>query len=136
MNSKALSHALVGAVAFFVLGYLMYELLLADFLSRYMAGTGTMVMWAIAVSQLALGFLLASFMSGDGVTTGMKSAARIGLIYSAAVMFDLYGTTDAVLSFTGVLVMIIVETVRFALAGAVLGWWMGRGAASSDSGMG
>lgn len=86
-------------------------------------------MWAMVVSQLAMGavvtyvFLLSDVFSASN---GLKTGAIIGLLLGIAISFDLYSVTNwsnASVAFVEPLVWI----VRTALAGAAIGWTLGRG---------
>ena len=67
-NNKTLIGGLAGGVAFFLLGWLIYGILLMDY---YAANTNQcamrpmtdMVMWAMIVSNLAAGLLVATILS-------------------------------------------------------------------------
>ena len=130
MDSKFVVNTLVGAVAFFFLGYLIYELALGDVLSGYMDASAEPVMWALTVSQLGLGALMATVIgagSARDFASGAKAGFMLGLMYSVAVMFDLLGTQDIFSSTMGAVWATLLESVRFALAGSIVAWWMGRG---------
>ncbi len=129
MNSKFIVNTLIGAVSFFILGFLFYEVLLGDFMSGYMSMSGEPVMWAIGVAQLGLGALVTWFIgsgSARDAVLGAKAGFYLGLMYNVAVMFDLLGTQEIFTSVTGTVVAIAVETVRFAIVGGIMAWWMGR----------
>jgi len=129
MNSKFIINTLIGAVSFFVLGFLFYEVLLGDFMSQYMNGSAEPVMWALTVAQLGLGALLTWFIGSGSArdwVLGAKAGFYLGLMYNVAVVFDLLGTQDVFTSTTGALIAIAVECVRFSIAGAIMAAWMGR----------
>lgn len=130
MDSKFLTNVAVGAVTFFVLNFLLYDLALGTYLADHMtAGREAPIWWSMIVSQIALAALAATATKWAGSADfmgGAKAAVGIGFFYAVAYAFDLYGMLDVVDS-TGVVVSILGESLRFFVVGGVLGWFAGRG---------
>ena len=131
---KMIMGTVAGAVAFFLLGFLLYAVILGGFYEANLgSATGVMrelrVWWAMLISQLGLAAVVTYvFLHADVATAadGLKTGAVFGLLLSIAISFDLYAVTNwsnATVAF----VEPIVSAVRTALAGAVIGWTLGMG---------
>jgi hypothetical protein len=124
----------VGGVAFFVLGFAMYELALGSFYEHNLgSATGVTrelpVAWALVVSQFGRAALVTLVFRYAGVTTlfqGLRTGAIFGFWLGVTVSFDLYAVTNWS-NVTVALVEPLVTSLRTALAGAVIGWTLGRG---------
>lgn len=131
---KMLIGTVVGGVTFFLLGGLIYAIILGDFYEANLgSATGVLrelpIMWAMVVSQLGMAavvtyvFLLSDVASASN---GLKTGAILGLLLGIAISFDLYSVTNWSNS-TVAFVEPLVWVVRTALAGAAIGWALGRG---------
>ncbi len=135
MNNRVLVAGLIGGIVIFVLGYLIYGVLLAATMSENIV-TGVErpmeeFQWAFLIlGNLALGFLLAYILDKANAlsfSSGASVGAVVGLLYAAAVDFTLYGVWNVFASMTGPIIDIIATTVMCAIVGGVIGWWYGRG---------
>ena len=136
-TKKIIWAGIAGGIAFFLLGWLFYGILLAGFFEAN-AGTATgvyremddMIMWAIFVGNLFTGFLLAIIMgSWSKVTTplaGAKVGAIVGLLMTAGFDFTMYGASN-LMTMTGGIGDIITMGVMSAIAGLVVAWVLGMG---------
>ena len=127
---------LAGFVVYFMLGFLLYGVLLMDFYSAN-AGTATGVMridddmqwWALIAGNVMMSYLLVYiFGTWANITTfggGLKAGAIIGLIMSLGFSLNMYGTTN-ISNLTSSLVDPIVITVMMGFTGGVIGWVLGR----------
>lgn len=131
---KMLIGTVVGGVTFFLLGGLIYAIILGDFYEANLgSATGVLrelpILWAMVVSQLGMAavvtyvFLLSDVASASN---GLKTGAILGLLLGIAISFDLYSVTNWSNS-TVAFVEPLVWVVRTALAGAAIGWALGRG---------
>ena len=131
---KMIMGTVAGAVAFFLLGFLLYAVILGGFYEANLgSATGVMrelpVWWAMLISQLGLAAVVTYvFLHADVATAsdGLKTGAIFGLLLGIAISFELYAVTNwsnATVAF----VEPIVSAVRTALAGAVIGWTLGMG---------
>ena len=135
--TKILVAGLVGAVVAFVLGYLFWGLLLADFFASN-AGSATGVMredsdtqWIpMILGHLSWGFLLAyifgRWASISTAVTGAKAGAILGFLIAFSSDMISLGTSH-VSTWTSAIADIVVMTVIFSIVGAVVGWMLGRG---------
>ena len=123
-----------GGFALFLLGGLIYEVILGGFYEANLgSATGVLrevpIWWALVVSQLGLGAVLTYVFLHADVTTaadGLRTGAIFGILFGIAMAFDLYGVTNWS-NITVAFVEPFVTTVRFALGGAVIGWTLGMG---------
>lgn len=134
MNTKTLLGGLIIGVLSFLLGWLIFGMLLMNF---YQSNTTSyaglmkdpMELWAIAVANLAFGLLLAYIFNlgniktpGKGFTTGFI----LGLLMTLG--FDLYLYSQYNLMNTKLIAVDVVASALFdGVMGAILGWWFGRG---------
>ncbi len=127
---------LAGFVVLFMLGWLLYGMLLMDFFVAN-AGSATgvnraedeMVWWALIVGNVLQAYLLVYiFGKWANITTfaeGLKGGAMIGLILGYAYDLIMYGTTN-IMNLTAALVDPLIAAVMMGLAGGVIGWVLGR----------
>ena len=130
---KAIMAILAGGVAFFVLGGLLYGLLLAGFYEAHLgSATGVLrevpIGWALVLSQLGYAALVTFVFRHAGVATasaGLKTGGIFGFLLGMAIAFDLYAVTNWS-TVTVAFVEPVVMALRMALAGGVIGWMLGR----------
>lgn len=135
--NKTLLATLAGALTSFVLGFLIYGLLLASFLEANVgSATGVYkdppeILW-IALGQIPLALLLTLAIGRWGNRTSLAGGAKVGALFGLLVSlgFDLtmYGTTN-VQNMTVTLVDPIASVVLVGATGAVIGVVLGRGKA-------
>lgn len=134
MNNKVLVGGLIGGVAFFLLGYLVYGMALNSMMAENtMEGLQRPMeefQWLfLGLGNLAFGFLAAYVLNKAGANSASEGAgvgAMVGFLLALAIDFTWYGTSNA-MTLTGVFVDIVASTVLFAVVGAIVGWWYGRG---------
>ncbi len=134
-TNKLLIGTLIGGVAFFALGAILYGMLLKNTMAEMMPGAAgvmradaDMNMVAMIVGNLAAAFLLAyiferwagirSFMGG--MVAGATIAGLIALSYDSM----MHGTTT-LMTWGGVILDTVVSAVMGGVAGGVIGWWLG-----------
>lgn len=134
-TSKILLGGLAGGVAFFLLGWVVYGMLLMDYMmanSNQCAARPMqeMVWWAMILSNLAYGFLLAivfSWSNTKGIMAGAKVAGIIGLLFALSIDFSFYSMTSMFPSLSPLFVDIIASTCMSVIAGVIIAWVMGMG---------
>jgi hypothetical protein len=134
MNSqKFIVGGIVGGIAYFILGWVIYGMLLRDFMSsnssaNLMRADSDMIWWALIVGNLAMGFLLA-YVIGKGSSVSIGSGAGtgfvLGLLISLGADLISYATTTTMSSLKGVAADVAALAVMSAIVGAVVGWVMG-----------
>ena len=116
------------------MGGIFYGLLLADFFAIEAAKDPPDFLF-IVPGEVVFGFLLAWVLSRMGTSTvvdGAKDGALIGFLIALAYGLLLYGSTTLA-DLTHYLVDAVVWAVRYAAAGAVIGWLLGRGAKATGN---
>jgi hypothetical protein len=137
MNSqKFLLGGIVGGVVYFLLGWVVYGMLLKTFFTNNMWAAGSMradadtIWWALVAGQLAGGFLLA-YIIGKANAASVGAGAGVGFIVGLLVClsFDLtmYGVSTTVTSLKGLAADVAVSAVISAIAGATVGGILGSG---------
>jgi hypothetical protein len=127
---------LVGFIVLFLLGWLIYGMLLMDFYgnnagsaSGVMRAEDEMVWWALILGNFFQAYLLVYiFGNWANVTTfsdGLKAGAIIGLIMGLAFNLTMYGTSN-IMNMTSALVDPFVSAVMMAITGGVIGVMLGR----------
>ncbi len=132
MNSKMLIGGVLGGVVLFLLGWLVYGVIFADSMAGMacMRTKETMNIPMIAVGNILMGILLAYIYSRwASISTfvgGATAAIVIGVLMYSSYDCLMYGTTTMMDSMTGILMDVVMGTIMLAIAGGVVGWWMGR----------
>lgn len=136
-TNKFIIGGIIGGVAFFLLGWLVWGILLMDFMKNN-AGTATgvmreqadMVWWALIVGNLFSGLFVSYVLNKAGSASagsGAATGAAIGLLVGAGFDFTFYGTSN-IMNLNGFLVDIVANTIVTAIVGGIIGWYLGRGA--------
>ena len=130
-TKKFLTGTLVGGIAFFIMGYLIYGLLLEGFFTANM-GTATgaqramdeIVWWALVVANLSLAALISYiFLKWAHISTfksGLRAGAAIGLFLNVSIDLMMYSTSN-LMNLTAAVVDIIVWTIAVAIVGGIIG---------------
>ena len=130
---RILGAVLTGTVVLFVLGVLLYVVILGGFYeSNLGSATGVVrdvpVPWAMVVAHVALASLLTYVLLSTRAFTagaGLRVGAAFGLLFGVAIAFDLYAVTNWS-NVTVAFVEPLVTGVRIALASASIAWVLGR----------
>jgi hypothetical protein len=118
-----------GAIVLLVLGYLFFNMVLADFYAAN-AGSATgvnrdpQILWAVAVGAVGYAALIVLALKAHAapltVSGGMKAGATVGFLIWLCADFTFYGITN-VNNLTVTIVDPLAELVRGGITGAVLG---------------
>lgn len=136
MNTKKiLLGGIAGGVAFFLFGWLVYGILMKDFMAAnlnqcMMKPEEEMGMGAMIVSNLSLGFILAliiGWSKTSGAVSGLKIGGIVGLLFAINLDMMFYAMTTMFSNFTAIVTDIAIFTVMSAVGGAIVGWVMGMG---------
>ena len=130
MSLRTVLAAVAGAVTLFVLGYLIYVVLLGDFFAAHGASVlGEPVFWAIFAGELAMAslvtFIFDQWASISTLAGGFKGGAIVGALVAlnfGLIQFGAMGAGDL----TAVVADAVVSLVRVGIAGAVIGLMLGR----------
>lgn len=135
--NKILIGALAGTVVFFLLGYLVWGLLLRDFMTANTGSAGAvmkadsdMIWWALVLGNFAAAFLLAFiFDFWANISTFVTGAKAGALIFGLIALFHNlveYATANLI-NLPAVFVDAIATAVIGAIVGGVIGLVLGRG---------
>lgn len=130
---KFIIGGVIGGLVFFFSGWLMYGVLLADFMRHNpgelgLIGRKEALFPYLIAGQLLYGFLLAFMLLKSNVNSiggGLVTGAIVGGMLSAAVNLTTYGTS-IMMSKKGMAADIIAVTIMAALAGATIAAVVGR----------
>ncbi len=139
MNTKTLLAGLVGGVAAFFLGWLIYGMILMPIMAEHcnssvMRAEADMIWWALVASNLFWGLSVAMLLSWaniSGFMEGAKKAGLFGLVLMIGMNLSFYSMSTWYNDLTGVALDVVAATVMNALIGGVVGWMLGRGNAEA-----
>ena len=128
MDMKILKGTIFGGIANFFLGWLIYGMLLMEFMksnSNQCANRPEMEMiwWAMIASCLVYALFLTLFLKRSGSTIwldGLKTGALFGVLFSLTIDLSFYAMTTMFNSATTILVDAIASTVMGAITGIVI----------------
>jgi hypothetical protein len=134
-TNKILLGGLAGTVTYFFLGWIIYGMLLMDYMNANynqctMNPNGEMVWWALILSNVASAFLLAlifNWSNTKGWMGGAKIAGIVGVLMITSYDLSMYSMSTTFNSLSVVLIDIVIGTVFTAIVGAVIGLVMGLG---------
>ncbi|MEQ8425889.1 MAG: hypothetical protein RIA63_14320 [Cyclobacteriaceae bacterium] len=133
---KRIMATLAGFVTFFVLGWLLYGMLLMDFFSAN-SGSATgvpraeteMVWWALILGNVLQAYFLVYILGKwENITTfgsGLQAGVVIGLIIGYGYSLTMYATTN-MMNLTAALVDPLVTAAMMGVSGGVIGAVLGR----------
>jgi hypothetical protein len=135
-TNKFLIGGIIGGIVYFLLGYLVFGLLLNDFMANNM-GTATGVMkadkdfvwWALIVGNLFSGLAFSYILSKAGVSSA-GAGAGIGLVAGLLICagFDfIWLGVNNIFTLKGILADIAASAVMGAIVGGIIGWYFGMG---------
>jgi len=134
-TNKILLGGIVGGVVFFFLGWLIYGMLLADFMEAHsnscaMRPMEDFIWWAMIASNLASAILLSIVFSWSNITGfagGLKTGAIIGLLIGLSIDLSFYSMSTTFADMSALVIDILAYTVMTGIAGGVIGWVMTMG---------
>jgi hypothetical protein len=134
-NVKFAVGALLGGVLYFLLGWLIYGILLMDQMATHIANPGgfraaeEMNFPALIVGNLFFGVLFAYILMKAGVRSAKEGAvigAVIGGLLSLAINLMLYAQTN-LYHLSAIPLDLVASVVLSGLVGAAIGWYFSRG---------
>ncbi|MDP3643751.1 MAG: hypothetical protein Q8S54_11240 [Bacteroidota bacterium] len=128
MNMKILKGTVIGGIVYFLLGWLVYGILLADFsLANYNQCANRpqadMIWWAMILSNLVYALFLTLMLKWSGASgwmDGLKTGALFGLLFGVTIDLSFYSMTTMFNSIGGMVVDMVVTTVMAAIIGTVI----------------
>lgn len=133
-TNKILIAGIAGGIAFFILGWLIYGMVLSSYMQSQsnpaiMRPMAEMKWWALIISNLVWGFLLAFIYDWSNVRTlssGAGKGAILGLTLAIAMDLGFYSMYTMFSGLTPVIIDIVASVVMFTITGAVIGWVYSR----------
>ena len=135
MNIKVILASLAGAVTLFILGYLIWGILIGSYfraneihyegLSKTPPNLVTLFLSNIVFSFL-IAFIFYKWASVRTFAAGLIGATIIGFLIHAGIKLSLVGYMNLYKEVTPVIVDVLAETARTAIAGGVIGAVLGR----------
>ena len=136
-TNKFLVGGIIGGVANFLLGWVVWGMLLMNFMKEHTSELGKSVMrpddqmiWgALIAGNLLFGFLLSYILNKAGVMSagaGAFTGAVIGLLFSATINCFNYAFMD-MSDMTAMGVDLVASTAVTAIVGGIIGWYLGMG---------
>lgn len=135
-TKKLLMGTVVGGIAYFILGFLIYGMALMDTMAAYtnascMRADADMVWWAMILGNFGFGALLTYIFLASGKVTsfgaGLQMGAAVSLLASISVDLMMFATTTLNNGLTGIVIDVVASTVIGALAGGAIGKVLGSG---------
>jgi len=131
---KILRGTLFGGISYFLLGWLVWGILLMDFFSGNMNQCANrpedgMIWWAIILSNFVLALLLTLILSwarAKSINDGLKYGALFGLLYTSSFAFSSWSMTTMYTNPGAMLADILVSTIVLALVGMIIVLTWGR----------
>ena len=133
MNKNFLTATLAAGATLFVLGFVIYGVLLANFFDNE-AMRAEPAMGPMVLGHLFLGAFVALILGWRGVDNardGFKAGAVAGCLMSLAVALTRMGTVDGVFTTATVIGDAVVSLVTYGITGAVVAAVMNRGGAEA-----
>lgn len=136
-TTKFIIGTLVGGIAFFFLGFLIYGIALESFFTQH-AGSATglqktmddMQWWALIVGNLAsaalLSYIFLKWANIKSFGEGASAGAVIGFFIALSYDMVSYATTN-MMDITACLTDVVVGTVMTAIGGGIIGTVLGMG---------
>jgi len=124
---KILRGTIFGGISYFLLGWVVYGILLMGFLSANMnqcaARPDEMIWWAIILSNFTAALLLTLLLKwygAKGIIDGLKIGALLGFLYSTTVGLSSWSMSTMYTGFGALIVDIIASTMLFAIVGIII----------------
>jgi len=125
---KILKGTVFGGIAYFFLGWIIYGILLNDFMLNNLnqciaRSEGVMIWWAMIVSSFAFALLLTLILkwSGSkGIVDGLKIGALSGLLMGLAIDLSSYSMSTMFSGLAAIIIDVIAWVVLLALTGLVI----------------
>lgn len=131
-TKKLLMGTVVGGITYFILGFLIYGILLASMMEGggCMRAETDMVWWAMIVGNLGFAMLLTYVFLKSGVSGfggGAQVGAAVAFLVSLSVDLMMYATTTVMADLSAMATDVAASTVMGALAGGVIAMVLGKG---------
>jgi hypothetical protein len=135
MNAKVLVAGIIGGIAFFFLGWLIWGIALMDIMSAHsnaacMKPEAEMNMVYLVIANLLWGIVFAYIFSNWTGVNSFNAGLLRGAILSVLIglTMDLYSLsmTTMMTSTTPMLINVAANAVVGGIVGGIVSWWLGR----------
>jgi len=128
MNMRILRGTIFGGIAFFLLGWLIYGIIMMGYntanTNQCMNNpNGEMIWWAILLGNFISALLLTLVLNWSRAKNwmdGLKTGALFGFLLSSSMAFGFWSMTTMYNNFTALMVDIAQNTVFYGLVGLVI----------------
>jgi hypothetical protein len=125
---KIIRGTVFGGIAFFMLGWLVWGILLAGVMETFYNTSlnrpqTEMIWWAVIASNLVLALLLTLSLKWYGAKSfvdGLKIGALVGVLYALTADLGMYSMTTMITNLTGVIVDALAYAVVAGVAGLII----------------
>jgi len=125
---KILRGTVFGGITYFVLGWLVYGIILNAFMQNNLnqcaaRPNDAMIWWAIIVASLVLALFLTlvlKWTGAKGIMDGIKTGALFGLLFGISVDLSNYSMSTTFNNLSAVFVDVVVWVIIQALVGIVI----------------
>lgn len=131
-TKQFITASLIGGVTHFFLGWLVYGIILMDTMQAYTNASlfrkdEDMVFWSVMIGSICFGVLMSYFLEKTGVKNlmdGLLKGALLGLLMTAFMDFNSYGTSTVFNNLHVVVIDVLVGTIVAAVIGALIGVYL------------
>jgi len=128
MNMKILRGTLFGGIVYFLIGWLVYGILLMDFFSANMnqcaaRPAADMLWWAIIVSNFSAALLLTLILKwsgAKGILDGLRTGALFGFLFALTIDLSSWSMTTMYSKFGVLVADVAVSTVVLGILGMAI----------------
>lgn len=134
-TNKFLIGGIIGGIAYFLIGWLVWGILLRDFMAANVGSAGNvmksdseMIWWALIVGNIFSGLTLSYVLNKANAMSagaGAMVGGVLGLLMAAAFDFTMFGVSN-LSTLTGTFVDIVANTAVSAIVGGIVGWFLSR----------
>lgn len=141
-TKKLLMGTIVGGIAYFFLGWIIYGMALMSVMAEYsntacMRAEADMVWWALILSCFASAALITSIFLKVGNVSSFGSGAQLGamisFLVSASMDLGMYSMTTSFTGLTGIVIDVVAATVMGAVVAGIIAVIIGRGSSQPAS---
>lgn len=134
MKKSTILGTIVGGIAFFLLGWLIYGFLLKDVMAEsddmgFMRTEENMVWWALVLSQFVWAYLLTWIFEAknvSGAIPGLTTGLFLGLVISAAYDLGMYSMSNIYPDTRAMAMDIVINVIMTGLVGLIIGLVIGK----------
>ena len=133
VNKNFVMATIAGGITLFVLNFLTYGVLLADFFAND-AINPEPIMWAVTLGQILSAAFLVIILGWKGVENakeGFQAGAIVGAVMGLGFGLMMYGTMVGMHTITTLIGDTVVSLVVYGVGGAVIAMVLGRGGAAA-----